>query len=366
MSHTQRYSCTKNNCNTLTEFPRYNDIAKLLVTRSGRCGEFANCFTFLCRCLGFDARYVYSTSDHVWTEVYNHSKKRFVHIDPSENVFDSPLMYEAGWKRKLEYVVGFSHDDIQDISWRYSSNHEALKSRRNVCGEKELIECLIKLRGKRQANVSAARKKFLTLRTFAELSELLIVREPTENERKGRSSGSLSWRLQRGETTNSNFHVITLNDNEKREKLFKLRYSCARDIYECSGREKVSGWSSLVFSSTNIFRKVENDHKMTYLARTEESETGELKLSFDFSDLKIKSIDLKFNTNVFDSGVASFEFLNESNKVVKQSDVTGTSRFSIRARLSGGSGDCSWQHAQVFRQSLSDKEFPFQLSVNFV
>lgn len=347
----------------MTDFPRYNDIAKLLVTRSGRCGEFANCFTFLCRCLGFDARYVYSTSDHVWTEVYNHSKRRFVHVDPSENVFDSPLMYEAGWKRKLEYVVGFSCDDIQDVSWRYSSDHEALKSRRKLCKEKELIEALMKLRGKRQSNVSAARKKFLTLRTFAELSELLIVREPTENERKGRSSGSLSWRLQRGETTNLNFHVIALNDNEKLGKLFKLRYSCARDSYERSGEEEVSGWSSLVYSSANVFRKVENDHKMAYLARTEESATGELQFSFDFSDFKIKSVDLKFETKTFDSGVVNLEFLNESNKVVEQNEVVGTSKFSIRARLSGGNGDCSWQHAQVFRQSLSDSEFPFQLSV---
>lgn len=43
----EKYIC----CNTVTEFHRFNDIAKLLQTRSGRCGEWANCFTFLCRCL---------------------------------------------------------------------------------------------------------------------------------------------------------------------------------------------------------------------------------------------------------------------------------------------------------------------------
>lgn len=56
-------------CNTQTKFYRYNDVAQLLLTRKGRCGEYANCFTFLCRCLGYEARLVQATFDHVWTEV---------------------------------------------------------------------------------------------------------------------------------------------------------------------------------------------------------------------------------------------------------------------------------------------------------
>lgn len=61
------YVC--NNCRTNVPFPRYNDVAKLLETRRGRCGEWANCFTFLCRVLGWDARFVFDETDHVWTEV---------------------------------------------------------------------------------------------------------------------------------------------------------------------------------------------------------------------------------------------------------------------------------------------------------
>lgn len=112
-----------NCCNTSTKFYRYNDIVHLLQTRKGRCGEFANCFTFLCRCVGFDARYVLATFDHVWTEVYSVNKKRWIHVDPSDNVLDAPLIYEHGWKRDIDFVIAYSKDDVQDVTWRYTSRH---------------------------------------------------------------------------------------------------------------------------------------------------------------------------------------------------------------------------------------------------
>lgn len=48
---------------------RYNNPEKLLQTRRGRCGEWANCFTLCCRALGLEARYVWDSTGGTRPEI---------------------------------------------------------------------------------------------------------------------------------------------------------------------------------------------------------------------------------------------------------------------------------------------------------
>lgn len=127
------------------------------------------------------------------------AQNRWLHIDPSDNVVDAPLMYQHGWKRNVDYVIAYSHEDIQDVTWRYGNNHSEIRRKRQKCSEADLLSTILQLREKRQQSSSDFRKRHLRRRNLMEIIELLTERSPTENEKKGRSSGSLSWRTSRGE-----------------------------------------------------------------------------------------------------------------------------------------------------------------------
>eukprot|EP00051_Salpingoeca_urceolata_P019117 m.275330 g.275330 ORF g.275330 m.275330 type:complete len:344 (-) comp19353_c0_seq3:40-1071(-) len=188
-------------CNHTTRFPRYNHPGKLLETRRGRCGEWANCFVLCCRAMEFECRYIWDATDHVWAEVYSADLKRWVHCDPCENRWDKPMLYEAGWGKKLSYIFAFSTDEVADVIWKYSVKSTEVMTRRKLCSEAVLAHLIYQLNLQIQGSLPQERRKCLMERSADEIVGLLCRHLPelSEEERMGRQTGSEAWRRARGE-----------------------------------------------------------------------------------------------------------------------------------------------------------------------
>uniref|UniRef100_A0A8C6H8L5 Peptide-N(4)-(N-acetyl-beta-glucosaminyl)asparagine amidase n=1 Tax=Mus spicilegus TaxID=10103 RepID=A0A8C6H8L5_MUSSI len=354
-------------CQLSNRFPRYNNPEKLLETRCGRCGEWANCFTLCCRALGFEARYVWDYTDHVWTEVYSPSQQRWLHCDACEDVCDKPLLYEIGWGKKLSYIIAFSKDEVVDVTWRYSCKHDEVMSRRTKVKEELLRETINGLNKQRQLSLSESRRKELLQRIIVELVEFISPKTPRPGELGGRVSGSLAWRVARGETGLERKEILFIpSENEKISKQFHLRYDIVRDRYirVSDNNTNISGWENGVWKMESIFRKVEKDWNMVYLARKEGSSFAYISWKFECGSagLKVDTVSIRTSSQSFESGSVRWKLRSETAQVNllgdknlrSYNDFSGATEVTLEAELSRGDGDVAWQHTQLFRQSLND------------
>lgn len=139
----------------------------------------------------------------VWSVLEN----RWIHVDPCENVMDRPLMYEKGWKKQLTYIIAYSKDEVQDVTWRYTRDQPGVMKRRNLCSENSLLQLIRSLNRQRQCSsgYTAFRRQYVTKRALLELAELIRMPEELnsgdDESYEERSSGSYEWRLGRGEVS---------------------------------------------------------------------------------------------------------------------------------------------------------------------
>jgi peptide-N4-(N-acetyl-beta-glucosaminyl)asparagine amidase len=198
------YSCSSCGSPATTRFPRYNNPITLLSTRTGRCGEWANCFTLCAVACGLQARYVLDATDHVWTEVFSLALNRWVHCDSCEEAFDTPLVYEAGWGKRLTYVLAFGPGSGQctDVTRRYSRRWDA-----------DMIITRYRMATLRAVEYMQTHRHEPTHQAetdeFMESLKCAVPLKP--EEMRGRLSGSVEWRMARGEMRSTS---ITLTSGD--------------------------------------------------------------------------------------------------------------------------------------------------------
>lgn len=128
-------------CGAVARFARYAHPLTLLTTRRGRCGEWAQAFTAVAVAAGLTARLVVDSTDHLWTEVWSATARRWVHADACEAALDTPLLYEAGWGKRLAYILA-AGEGVADVTRRYTARYPEVAARRTLGGEAWLAAAL--------------------------------------------------------------------------------------------------------------------------------------------------------------------------------------------------------------------------------
>lgn len=216
-SRIELYRCKL--CSNVTRFPRYNDPMKLLETRKGRCGEWANCFTLYCRAFGYESRLILDFTDHVWTECFSSYLGRWMHLDPCEGIFDNPLLYEKGWNKKLDYVIAIAKDGVYDVTKRYTRKWHDVLSRRVITTESTLAAIIFNITRERRKNIMPEMLITLDKRDRSEAEELersLFSKDDTSISLPGRQSGDREWRISRSEFVSDDQYALSSSSPVRR------------------------------------------------------------------------------------------------------------------------------------------------------
>lgn len=170
-------------------------------------------------------------------------------------------------------------------------------------------------------------------------------------------------------------------DISKYGDTFHLYYFVVQDEYRVINNdgeviENISGWQHGVYETQGgIFRKLEHDWKMVYLARSPGTKCGKIEWNFVVSNqnLCIRTVNLKALVTVFHEASISWEiegFFDKTDQTKSTifpindctncytEELKGSIKLIVRATVSGGQGDSAWQHAQLFRQSLKSEGEP--------
>jgi peptide-N4-(N-acetyl-beta-glucosaminyl)asparagine amidase len=166
--------------------------------------KYAQTFSLFCSCLGYPTRLVVDLTDHVWTEVKIGGK--WLHADTGESSLDKPLLYEAGWGKKLTYCFAVNSREVVDVTPRYTQQFASVLARRELCSEDWLEAHLSSVRRQLESELSPEQAALLHEEHARERLDLFgpnsgNVRPIDPEEAVGRRTGDAAWHSQRGENT---------------------------------------------------------------------------------------------------------------------------------------------------------------------